>query len=158
MGKTDFARQTAVVEMKKWGLDGWEFKFNRRKRSAGICQKRRDEPTGSIEVSLYFLERAGEEEIRVTILHEIAHALAGIKEGHGPAWKQWCRKLGIKPERCCENGPTEGNYKGACPGCGKAFFMFRRPKNMNGHNCRECGPVRGAFVWEKSGADRVGIG
>ena len=39
-------------------------------------------------------------EIRDTILHEIAHALAWTRHGertHGPRWKQICREIGAVP-------------------------------------------------------------
>lgn len=35
-----------------------------------------------------------------TVMHEIAHALAGSAAGHGPVWKRQMRALGQSPERC----------------------------------------------------------
>ena len=35
-----------------------------------------------------------------TILHEIAHALAGPGAGHGPAWKATASRLGATPKSC----------------------------------------------------------
>lgn len=56
----------------------------------------------SITISIHFV-RANLEtphEIRDTILHEIAHALAWTRHGertHGPRWKQICREIGAVP-------------------------------------------------------------
>lgn len=34
-------------------------------------------------------------EIRATIIHELAHALAWHRAGHGPIWKLWGIALGL---------------------------------------------------------------
>ena len=38
-----------------------------------------------------------EEQIRDTVLHEIAHAIAGHEAGHGPLWKATARRIGATP-------------------------------------------------------------
>ena len=38
-----------------------------------------------------------EEQVRDTVLHEIAHALAGPEAGHGPQWKAIARRIGATP-------------------------------------------------------------
>ena len=43
-------------------------------------------------------------EVRDTILHEIAHALAGAKAKHGPAWKAIARRLGATLKARAEEG------------------------------------------------------
>lgn len=35
--------------------------------------------------------------IEDTVRHEIAHAIAGSRAGHGSIWKMWARKLGANP-------------------------------------------------------------
>ena len=35
-----------------------------------------------------------QEQIRDTVLHEIAHAIAGYEAGHGPLWKVTARRIG----------------------------------------------------------------
>ena len=37
------------------------------------------------------------EQIRDTVLHEIAHAIAGREAGHGPLWKVTARRIGATP-------------------------------------------------------------
>jgi len=43
---------------------------------------------------------ASSEQLTDTILHEIAHALAGPAAKHGPAWKAIARRLGATPKSC----------------------------------------------------------
>lgn len=40
------------------------------------------------------------DQVTDTILHEIAHALAGPAARHGPAWKSIARRLGATPKSC----------------------------------------------------------
>ncbi len=77
-------------------LHDWTFAFNRRKRAFGLCdfQKR------TIYLSAVLAELNGEAEVRDTLLHEIAHALAGHGAGHGPAWREVADSVGAKPRRC----------------------------------------------------------
>ena len=71
--------------MTRHGLHGWAFRFNRCKQAMGLCVYHRR----SIELSIYFVERDNPvEEIRDTILHEIAHALVGPGHGHDKVWKK----------------------------------------------------------------------
>lgn len=87
----------ARLAMNKWELDDWKVVINPRlKRALGVCKYR----TKSIELSAEYVTLNGEAEVRDTILHEIAHAKAGHKAGHGPEWKSWCLRVGAKPERC----------------------------------------------------------
>jgi predicted SprT family Zn-dependent metalloprotease len=122
--------------------EDWHFAWNRRKRSLGLCryhQKR-------IELSLHFVLANDEAQVRETVLHEIAHALAGEKAGHGPAWKTMCLRVGCKPERCDKGVavmPT-GRWQAQCPTCGKQYHRHRRPQRRARYWCRTCGPERGA--------------
>ena len=43
-------------------------------------------------------------EVKDTILHEIAHALAVARAGHGPAWKTVARRIGATPKAHAEEG------------------------------------------------------
>lgn len=62
-----------------------------------------------------------EEQLEDTILHEVAHAIAGSRAGHGPAWKSVCREIGANPNRTVElmPGQTDELYKweSRCPTC-----------------------------------------
>ena len=70
----------------------WTFKWNRRKTAFGLCDHYKRE----IQLSRPLTETEDEEAVRQTILHEIAHALAGPREGHGPRWKSIARSIGVR--------------------------------------------------------------
>ena len=79
------ARHLAETLLAEHGLSTadppWTFRFNRRKRALGTCHygPRR------IELSSHFVVANDPDEVRDTVLHEIAHALAGPMAGHGTA-------------------------------------------------------------------------
>lgn len=136
------AQQLARTLMQQHGLFHWTFAFNRRKRSLGICvyEPRR------IELSLPYVIANHVESIRDTILHEIAHALAGQHAHHGPKWKAVCRQIGATPQRCDTVAQMpKGRWTARCPGCQKEFNRHKRPKRNRNYHCAACGSVRGAI-------------
>jgi predicted SprT family Zn-dependent metalloprotease len=137
----------AVQLMKQYGLKDWIFKFNRRKRDLGICYAPHRGRPGRIELSIYFVHKNSEAEIRDTILHEIAHALVGQEHGHDNVWKAKCMEIGATPKRCGKAEMPMGNWRATCPGCQTKFHRHRRPKRMTGCYCRACGPTKGQIVW-----------
>src|SRR4051812_39687942 len=84
--RLSWARVHCMEAMRKWGLtqQGRTFRFNKRKKSTGLCCFALDGRPGRIELSQYLCEHNSGEEVIDTIRHEIAHALAGRKTGHGP--------------------------------------------------------------------------
>ncbi len=73
-----------------------------------------------------------EDRVRDTILHEIAHFIAGAERGHDWRWKQVCREIGAKPERCFSSLDTvmaQAKYTLACGNCGLKSPRSRIPKN-----------------------------
>ena len=69
----------ARLKMDELGLADWQFGWDRAKRRLGVCRLLEK----SITISIHFV-RANLEtphEIRDTILHEIAHALAWTRHG-----------------------------------------------------------------------------
>ncbi len=141
------ARSLALELMKAHGLRGWSFAFNRRKRSLGYCHYDRR----TIELSIHFVERNGTDEIRDTLLHEIAHALVGPGHGHDAVWKRKCVQIGARPARCGQAVMPDGRWQARCGGCGLRFHRYRRPHRIRGWFCRGCGPDRGGLVWKRCG-------
>lgn len=90
-------------------------------------------------LSQYWVDVLDEAEVRDTILHEIAHVLAGIRAGHGPAWKDVARSLGARPEACASpKARIAYRYKLVCPKCGELDGGFhRRPTTKYAH--MKCG-------------------
>ena len=68
----------------------WTFAFDNAKRRAGLCDYTRKR----ISVSRYLAARYDDDTNHQTLLHEVAHALAGSRAGHGPRWKAVARELG----------------------------------------------------------------
>ena len=129
----------------EYGLVGWVFGWNWRKRALGLCRYRERR----IELSRYFVRGNEEGIVRETILHEIAHALAGEKAGHGVKWKAMCLRVGCKAERC-DKGEAgggavmpRGRWRGSCAGCGKEYWRHRRPMRGAKYWCRVCGAEKG---------------
>ncbi|WP_428101371.1 SprT-like domain-containing protein [Candidatus Rariloculus sp.] len=82
--------------MDQHGLNEWTLRFSAARKKLGECRARQ---------KLILLSRAhavngAPGAVTDTILHEIAHALAGSAAGHGPAWKATARRLGAIPKSC----------------------------------------------------------
>ena len=82
--------------MDRNGLAGWSFGFNGAAKKLGVCRYRQKE----ILLSRKHAVDGMPDQVADTILHEIAHALAGADAGHGPAWKKIARQLGATPKSC----------------------------------------------------------
>jgi predicted SprT family Zn-dependent metalloprotease len=140
-------RKLALALMQEHGLHDWAFRFNRARRRMGVCFYPAPGRQGRIELSVYFVANNPDEEIRETILHEIAHALAGSAAGHGPAWKAVCLRIGAKPQRCGSARMPRGAWLAQCPGCKAEITRHKRPRTLTGYHCVRCGPDKGKLTW-----------
>ena len=83
----------------------------------------------------------GIDEVRDTILHEIAHALCP-KDGHGPRWRATCRRIGARPARCYTEASVisppraPAPYRFGCPRCG--WWVERRKRSRRAYLCKLC--------------------
>jgi predicted SprT family Zn-dependent metalloprotease len=119
---------------------GWDFKLLNSKRQVGNC----NHITKEIGFSIHFIHRTGMDEIKDTLLHEIAHALAGPREGHGRVWKDWCIAVGAKPERLAGEetvSTAKPNYILECPSCGRRWQRYRLKRGIYGAKCPDCKQV-----------------
>lgn len=113
----------------------WSFGFDNAKRRAGLCDYTRKR----ISVSRYLAVRHDDDDNHQTLLHEVAHALAGVKAGHGPAWKKIAREIGYvggtthHGETATELAP----WVGVCPN-GHTAYRHRRPTREA--SCVKCSP------------------
>lgn len=146
------ARLLASELMALHGLRDWLFTFNKRKRHLGLCFHE----AKTIAVSIYLVERNEIEEVRDTILHEIAHALVGPEHGHDRTWKRKCLEIGARPQRCGQADMPRGRWQAKCGGCGSEYHRHRRPKRLTGWHCRSCGPERGKLLWKVGDRDEAG--
>jgi predicted SprT family Zn-dependent metalloprotease len=147
------AKELAHRLMAQHGLTDWAFAFNTNKRRAGACRYPFAGRPGHIELSRHYVLRNPEDEVRDTILHEIAHALVGPGHGHDEVWKARCVEVGARPERCYgeEVEMPKGRWRATCGGCGREHDRHRRPKRMTGWHCRGCGKEKGSLVWSAVG-------
>lgn len=125
----------AKEEMAKHGLQDWAFGLAKTKRRLGVCKYR----TKRIEIAGYYALNNSEESVLDTLRHEIAHALAGPKAGHGLVWKEIAVRIGAAP-RACDSSPDTvvqtGDWQATCPGCKRTFHRYKRPKNLSGYRCK----------------------
>lgn len=132
------------------GLDaaGWRFAWNHGRRTLGLC--RYTEKT--IELSTHFVLKNDEAQVRDTVLHEIAHAIAGYRAGHGMAWKMACVRVGARPERTCATADMpKGRWKARCGGCDTVHHRHRKPLAGAVYHCRACGADKGKLAFALAG-------
>lgn len=113
---------------------GWKFSFDRAKRRLGCCHYN----TKTLSFSIHFVRQKTWEELKNTVLHEIAHALTP-GHNHNIYWKRVAISIGAKPDRCssiflkidkpwvldclCDNPPG----------------FLRKPKYIESkYNCKKC--------------------
>ena len=84
--------------MDEHGLADWSFRFSAARHRLGECRERER----VIVLGRRHAVNGAPPAVRDTILHEIAHALAGAKAGHGPAWKEVARRIGATPKARAE--------------------------------------------------------
>ncbi len=122
--------------MNEHGLNDWRLSWDRAVRRAG--QTRFQKRTLSLSGPLMRLFPPAES--RNTILHEIAHALAGPTAGHGDTWKAVAVEIGARPERCYDSNVAriEGDWRGVCP-VGHSRSRHRAPKHLT-VSCARCQP------------------
>lgn len=142
------AKKTVYYLMRVHHLDDWEFKLNDNKSLCGKCLWRKKR----IELSRTYIKLNDVDDVEATILHEIAHALAGEKEGHGKKWKEIAEAIGCKhlksiaPKTIKEAKPK---FKGKCPKCGHIVYGNKRSRIA----CSRCANKflkDRIFIWEEN--------
>ena len=138
------AEQLALDLMRQHGLRRWKFTFDRAVCRFGCCNERKR----TISLSAKLTELNDEEAVRDTILHEIAHALVGVRAGHGPKWQRQALAIGCAPIRCYGEevrAPTR-KFIGTCPTCKISISRSRRSRVSCGKCDRRFNP-RHLLVW-----------
>ena len=103
-----------------------EIKFDNAYKRAGACfyQKK------TLSFSIRFLRQASADEIRDTLLHEIAHALVGPKNGHNLIWKKKAIELGCSGEIYQRNSFSTPRWIKFCSKKCWEQNCYRRKKNL----------------------------
>lgn len=125
----------------------WTFGFDNAKRRAGLC----DYTRRRISVSRYLTARYDDDTNHQTLLHEVAHALAGPTVGHGRAWKAIARDLGYVggTTHAGETATELAPWVGVCP-AGHVAYRHRRASRPT--SCARCAPrfdARHILTWTR---------
>lgn len=115
----------------------WSFGFDNAKKRAGLCNY----TSKRISVSRYLALRYDDDEIHQILLHEVAHAIAGPRAGHGPKWVSIATDLGFEGRRTHDGEVAHelAPWVGRCP-AGHEHFRYREPNRP-----LSCGLCRRGF-------------
>lgn len=148
-----FAHET----LKQYGLTekGWKVEWMKKKSALGTCNY----VNKTILLSATVLPINDFDVARNTVLHEVAHALAGPGSGHGNRWKTEAIRVGADPHARTEI-PVSPEFKwiGICPRCGETIGRHRLTTKAKRVACRACcfannGGVhttKYVFTWEEN--------
>ena len=129
------ARELAHNLMKQHGLELWNFEFNNAKRRFGICRH----SLRRIGLSRNLVLLNTKKRVTNTILHEIAHALVGPRNGHNWVWREKAIEIGCDGKRCYTTQDTKivkRTLIAKCHNCGKEYGRFRITNKK--HSCSTC--------------------
>ncbi len=137
------AQMLAQQLLKEHGLDkeGWRFEFDRAKNRFGVCRYSKR----TIGLSLELTQLNDVSQVKDTLLHEIAHAIAGQEAGHGIFWTTVAQRIGCTSNRCYK--PTDvvrarSKYEARCPQC-NSLFVMNRATDMDKY-CTACNRADGS--------------
>jgi len=123
------AKQMAEELMGQHSIHGWVVVFDNAKTRKGQTRFRQRE----ISLSAPLTERNPVEQVRNTILHEIAHVLVGVGHGHDDVWRSQAIKIGCNGQTCTSTvNRIPGRYIVKCLHCnGVVSEYYRKPKIEN---------------------------
>jgi len=151
------AAKNLAIDLMKQHINtpyAWHVQFDNAKARFGCCshQKR------TIYLSRFCTMNRTEDEVKNTILHEIAHVIAGPREGHGYLWRVAAKQVGINnPSRLGKVSDSlqqaiqqNANYIIECPNCGPLGHANRMGKTMRygSYTCQKCGTK--GLKWERN--------
>lgn len=91
-----------------------------------------------IQLSKPLVQLNNENTVRDTIIHEIAHAIAGVEAGHGRLWKVTALRLGGSISRCTASDVVKVPSKRVlvCISCSHEVPVYRSRKTTKA--CGKC--------------------
>lgn len=139
------AAHLAVTLMAEHGLSDWEFALDHARNRLGQCDFRRKR----ITLSKHLIGANGQDVVRDTLLHEIAHALVGPGHGHDKVWKQQAERIGAQPRASTsEVCLPEPKWELVCLRCERVLARrHQRRLRLDRLACRACGPGSGQLGW-----------
>jgi len=122
--------------MNDHGLGRWGLQIDKAKSRGGLC----NHYSTLISISSYHIMLNSVELVKLTILHEIAHALVGSGHNHDNIFKAKLISIGGNGLRCHNGAIAPHKYQTYCPECDYlGRKMFRRPKRGLYYRHRICG-------------------
>jgi predicted SprT family Zn-dependent metalloprotease len=120
------------------GVDSWAVVFDNAVRRRGQTNYDKKEISLSIPITV----NNPIEQVRNTILHEVAHVLVGQGHGHDNVWRTKAVEIGCTGETCTTIlNRVPRVYALKCNHCGETFDEFyRRPKTVDRWHIK-CGRV-----------------
>jgi len=123
----------------------WSFAFDNAKTRAGLCNY----TDKRISVSRYLAARYEDDEIHQVLLHEVAHAIAGSRSGHGARWKSIAKDLGYEGKRL-HDGEIANEFApwvGVCP-AGHLHYRYKTPtRTLACGKCARRFDAANAITW-----------
>ena len=118
----------------KYKIKNWNFEFFTKKKSLGMC----DFNTKTLYIGLQYCAVNDEKRIRNTLLHEVAHILVGLKNGHNFIWRRKCVEIGGDGERLTQTDKIVATYKHQykCPACNTIYPTHKRLSTIG--FCSKC--------------------
>ena len=112
----------------------WTFQWDHAKSRAGSCSDKKR----IISLSLPIAKGRDVKRTINTLLHEIAHAIAGVRHGHDEFWRAIAIKIGCDGERCFNEDEVDSRlskYISTCPRCGRNHYGHRLRKRQSWCKC-----------------------
>lgn len=85
--------------LKEYQLYNWKMDKHKSFKAVGTC----DEANKKISLSSLVIPYCTNKAVNDILLHEISHALVGVRNGHNKIWKQKCIELGGTGNRLMMN-------------------------------------------------------
>jgi predicted SprT family Zn-dependent metalloprotease len=111
----------------------WSFGFDNAKTRGGQC----DHGAKRITMSRYYAAEFDDDEVYQVLLHEVAHAIAGPRAGHGAPWRSVAESLGYEGGRTLDRSLADdlAPWVGRCPQ-GHLHYRYRKPTRLL--SCARC--------------------
>lgn len=139
--------------LERHNLSDWSFRLDNARSRCGSCHFARRE----ITLSKHLVARNERDEVRATLLHEIAHALVGPGCGHGAAWRAAVRRIGGS-DRIANTTADMPMARWAlqCLSCQRVLARrHRRVLKLANVRCGHCGIHAGMLRWRDGAEDSV---
>jgi len=137
------AQYLAITSLNEFGLieQGWRFEWSRAKTSYGTVYY----SCKLLQLSKPLTAIGTYEQVNDTVLHEIAHCLAGPEHRHDKVWWGIARLIGCDGTIYGTKGNIPGKYQYRCKKCGYTARFHRPLKHLHLRYHGACGK-EGRFV------------